>query len=108
MITVQDGKVVYADFTFQNQFGDSTQTTQYCFRPDGTLAELQSELKSFHGGVRVVRKMAFDAGGKQLLKTMQSFDLDSNQPVNIPADFWDFPPPIFLHVSDLPFAKDLP
>jgi hypothetical protein len=108
MISVRDGHVVYADFTLQNQFGDSTQTTQYCFRPDGTLAQLHSELRSFHGGLRVVREIEFDSDGKQVSKTMQSFDLDTNRPAKVPSDFWDFPPPVFLRANDLPFAKDLP
>lgn len=107
-VTVRDGRVIAADFTFQSQFGDSTETVRYCFRPDGTLAEVHSDLKSFHGGMKVVRELGFDDAGKQLSSTMKSFDLESGKPAKLPPDFWDFPPPIFLRVSDLPFAKDLP
>lgn len=106
-VWIRDAKVVFVDVLFQNQFGDSTQSVEYCFRPDGTLAELHSDLKSFHGGLRVVREITFDDAGTQIAKTTQSSDLESGEPKKIPPDFWDFPPPIFLRVSDLPFAKDL-
>ena len=40
-------KLVWADFAFQNQFGDWINQTTYCYRSDGSLALLDSELKSF-------------------------------------------------------------
>jgi len=103
-VWIRNGAVAFVDAIFQNQFGDSKQSVEYCFRPDGTLAQLHSDLKSFHGGLRVVREIVFDDAGKPIVKTTQSFDLESGKPKKIPPDFWDFPPPIFLHVSDLPFA----
>lgn len=107
-VWIRDRKVVLVDAILQNQFGDSTQSVEYCFRADGTLAQLHSDLKSFHGGMRVVREIVFDDAGKQIGKTTRSFDLESGKAKKIPPDFWDFPPPIFLQVSDLPFAGDLP
>jgi hypothetical protein len=104
---MRNAKVEFVEAVFRNQFGDSTQSVQYCFRPNGTLAQLHSELKSFHSDLRVVRQIEFDDASKQLLKTTQSFNLTSGQPQKIPADFWDFPPPVFARVSDLPFAKQL-
>jgi hypothetical protein len=107
-VHVRDQHVIFVDFTFQNQFGDSTQTTQYCFRPEGTLAELHSELKSFHGDMSVLRDITFDDAGRRVSQRMQSFDLETGRPKKLPSDFWDFSPPIFLHVGDLPFAQSLP
>jgi hypothetical protein len=106
-VWMRNGKVELVEAVFRNQFGDSTQSVQYCFRPDGTLAQLHSELKSFHSDLRVVREFEFDDAGKQILKTSQSFNLTMGQPQKIPVDFWDFPPPVFARVSDLPFAKQL-
>ena len=106
-VSLRDRHVIFVEAVFQNQFGDSTQAVDYCFRLDGTLAELHSELKSFHGGLRILRSMEYDDAGKQISRTMQSFDLDSGKSVAVPRDFWDFPPPIYRHVADLPFAKEL-
>lgn len=106
-VWMRNAKVEFVEAVFRNQFGDSTQSVQYCFRPDGTLAQLHSELKSFHSDLRVVREIEFNDAGKQILKTTQSFNLTSGQPQKIPMDFWDFPPPVFAHVSELPFAKQL-
>lgn len=107
-VTTRDGKVIFANFTFQNQFGDWVETAQYCFRLEGTLAQVHSELRSFHDGMKVIRDATFNEIGIELASTRNSFDLDTGKPAKLPPDFWDFPPPIFLHVSDLPFAKDLP
>jgi hypothetical protein len=106
-VSMHRGKVAEVNATFQNQFGDSTLHVAYCYRADGTLARLHSDLKSYHGGMEVVRTMSFDEAGQRRSNEMQSFDLQTGQPKKLPADFWDFPPPIFLHASDLPFAKEI-
>lgn len=107
VVTRRDDHVILVDATFQNQFGDSVEAVQYCFRTDGTLAHLHSELTSFHGGMKVIRDVAFDEAGKQTSNRLQSFDLETGKPRQLESDFWDFPPPVFLHVSELPFAKEL-
>lgn len=101
----RDGHVVAVEAVYQNQFGDSTLKVNYCFRTDGTLEQLHSELKSYHGGMRVVRAMSFDEHGRQVFNDVKSFDLHSGQPRKLPSDFWDFPPPIFRRVDDLPFGE---
>lgn len=107
MATLRHGRLEYLQAVFQNQFGDSRLDVDYCFRPDGTLARLHSQLRSFHGDMIVVRDMSFDREGARLANRRQSFDLQTGKPRKIPGDFWDFPPPIFQTVGDLPFAKEL-
>ena len=101
-------KLVWADFTFQNQFGDWINQTTYCYRLDGSLALLHSELKSFHGGLRVVRDSYYAPGSALLSRSQGSWDLTTGKPEPVPPGFWDQPVPVFLHASDLPFARDLP
>lgn len=105
LVTMRAAHVIFVQASFQNQFGDSVERVDYCYRPDRSLAHLHSELKSFHGGMRVTREMTFDDSGKTIASAMQSSDLDSGKPRPLPPDFWDFPPPVFLRVTDLPFAK---
>ncbi|MGB8886899.1 MAG: hypothetical protein WCC87_09255 [Candidatus Korobacteraceae bacterium] len=97
-----------AFFTFQNQFGDWVNYTDYCYRTDGTLARIHSRLNSFHGDRTVVRDYFFDKRGRQLATERHDYQLGIKTPKKVDSNFWDFPPPFFLHVIDLPFAKDLP
>jgi hypothetical protein len=107
VVTVRDGHLIFAVFELNNQFGDSSETAQYCFRADGTLAELRSDLRSYHGDMRVIREAAYTSSGELSRSSTQSSDLTSGKPKAIPSDFWDQPAPVFLHVGDLPFAKQL-
>lgn len=107
-VTTRDGKVIFAGFIFQNQFGDWVDAANYCFRPDGTLAQMHSELRSFHDGMKVVRVVTFNELGKELSSNLNSFDLESGKPAKVLPDFWDSRPPRFMHVSELPLAQDLP
>lgn len=99
--------MVWADFAFQNQFGDWINQTTYCIAPTGSLALLRSELKSFHGGLRVVRDSYFVPAGALLSQSQGSWDLGTGKPEQVPPGFWDQPAPAFLHASDLPFPRDL-
>jgi hypothetical protein len=107
-VSLQTHRPVWINFTFQSQFGDWVTWATYCYRPDGSLAILHSELKSFHGNLRVVRNRYYAPNGRLLSRSENSWDLATNLPKKIPPDFWDQPAPIFLHSSDLPFAHQLP
>jgi len=94
-------KLVWADFAFQNQFGDWINQTTYCYRSDGSLALLDSELKSFHGGLRVVRDSYYAPGAALLSQYQGSWDLGTGKPEQVPPGFWDQAALVFLHASDL-------
>lgn len=102
-VTVRETRVVLVDATFRNQFGDYTETVTYCFRPGGTLAQLHSELKSFHEGMKVITEMSFSEAGNKIADTTRSFDLQTNKPKPLASTFWQVPPPVFLKVKSLPF-----
>lgn len=107
-VSLRNGHVLLAQFTFQNEFGDWISYADYCFRPDGTLSHLHAQLDSFHGGVTVIRDLSFDPSGKQIARRQESYALGTRTPEKLDPDFWDQPPPVFRRVKDLPFAKDLP
>ncbi len=108
IVTQRNGHIVAAQFVFQNQFGDALEKADYCFHSDGSLAALRSELTSYHQSLGLRRDRTYDSTGKVISNQQSSWDLTTHKPRPIPSDFWDLPPPVFLHVSDLPFAKDLP
>jgi hypothetical protein len=104
----RNGNVVFARFTYQNQFGDSVEHAQYCFRQDGSLAQLDSEFDSYHGNMKIVRGATYSQEGRRLSHFTHSFDLSRGTPKPMPPDFWDLPAPVFLHTRDLPFAAYIP
>lgn len=106
--SIRNGHVVFVVFSFQNQFGDSDETATYCYHPDGSLAKLHSDLKSYHGGLELVRDISFDATGREISNALHASDLQTHRSIRLPDDFWDLPPPMFLHVGNLPFGSRLP
>ncbi len=107
VVSIHGNSPQLVDFVFQNQFGDSEEFAQYCYRPDGTLANIHSDLKSYHAGRELVRDIWFDHSGSKLVSDSQAYDLQTHKPAKLPADFWDLLPPEFLRVSDLPFAAEM-
>jgi hypothetical protein len=107
-VSMRDGMPVNVSFTFENQFGDSEEFAQYCYRADGSLAFIHSYLKSYHSNRGVVRDAWFGPSGDKVFSDLRVHDLQTNQIAKLPADFWDLPPPEFMHVSDLPFAHEIP
>lgn len=105
---LRDGQVVVVQFTFQNEFGDWVSYVDYCFRPDGTLSHVQAVLNSFHGDATVVRDASYNDSGQLMSSHRENYALGTHTPKKLDPDFWDQPPPVFLHVSDLPFANELP
>jgi len=103
VVTEREKVAVLIDFTFQNQFGDSEEFAQYCYRPDGSLAFIHSDLKSYHAGLELVRDAWYSAAGEKSNSSAQTYDLRTRKPSKLPKDFWDMPPPEFLRVKDLPF-----
>jgi hypothetical protein len=102
----QGRRVVVVAFSFRNEFGDWVNDADYCFRGDGTLAQIHSRLDSFHGDATVVRDYFF-SDGKQIALERHDYTLGTTTPKKLDTGFWDFPPPVFRRVSDLPFVKKL-
>lgn len=96
-----------AQFTFQSQFGDWVSYVNYCYRPDGALSHLHALLNSFHGETTVIRDASFDSAGRQTAHSQANYQLGTRTPKKLDPTFWDQPPPLFLHVNDLPFERQV-
>ncbi|MFM9905940.1 MAG: hypothetical protein ACKVQJ_15365 [Pyrinomonadaceae bacterium] len=103
---VKGGKVVASNFTNFSPSGDWTMYIYHCFREDGTLARVKSELRTFQGDYIVIRTQHFTTGGKQISKTTKYLDLTTHRPKKSSSQFNSSfsPEDYFKKTSKLPFA----
>ena len=106
----KDGKLVASNFTDFSPSGDWTQYTFHYFRRDGTLAKVESELRTFYGNWIVTRSYYFDAGGKRIKRTAKYLDLNTKKPKKPSREIMDdangtFAVTYYKSVSKLPFAE---
>lgn len=82
---LKNRKIVRSNFTLFSGSGDWAQYVYHHFRPDGTLAKAESELRTFHGDMIVTQIFYFDGKGRTLEKTLRYADL-KNQKLAKPND----------------------
>jgi hypothetical protein len=73
-------KVVLAVFTFSSPSGDWAKYVSMYYRPDGSLAKSESELRTFYGDFIVRQQYHFDLRGRLLRRTRDYFDLSTGKP----------------------------
>lgn len=76
-----DGKIRSATLFETSPSGDWAQTFDYCYRPDGTLAFILAELRTFRGNVRVVDRLYYNPSGVEIHRVRKYFDLDTKKPI---------------------------
>ena len=79
----------------------------HCYRANGTLARVGSELRTFNGDYIVTRTRYFSDGGKQLSQTEKFQDLTTHKMKKPTKDFESSfsDDDIFKTTAKLPFAK---
>jgi hypothetical protein len=73
------GKIVASNFTLFSPSGDWVKYLYHYFRPDGTLARVESDYRTFNGDFMVVRRLYFDRYGKQIKQTTKFLDLKTKK-----------------------------
>lgn len=105
----KEGKVVVTNFTLFSPSGDWAQYVYSYYRPDGTLARAESELRTFYGDYIVIRRRYFGTKGRLISKSDKYLDLQSGKPKRPTTDAisdnssWN-KGDYFTSVSKLPFA----
>lgn len=102
---IRGAAVVGANFTFQSESGDWANYANYCFREDGSLAEVDAELRTFYGNMLVKRAWFYAPHGALVGKTEGFFGLKTGKPMKPGQDFIDEKTPQFRAVKNLPFAS---
>ena len=102
-VWTEGGSVIAANFTLQDGSGDWTLYPDYCFRKNGTTAEISSELRTFFGMMLVLRNWKFDSNGRLLESKERFLDLDTKSPKKPDEEFVDEKTQLYRKVADLPF-----
>ena len=102
------GKVVSTNFTLSSPSGDWVKYVYSYFRPDGSLARVETDYRTFNGDFIVVRRRYFDSAGKQIKSSVTFRDLATRQPKKAPAEgvMGDDPNEVSYYMTSakLPFA----
>lgn len=103
------GKIVASNFTLFSGSGDWAKYVYHYFRNDGSLARVESELRTFYGDYIVIRRNYFDRDGKLIRKSVKYLDLTTRKPKK-PEDggvMGDDPKEVdyYKKTSKLPFAR---
>jgi hypothetical protein len=104
-VWVQKGRVAVVALTLQSSSRDWVLFATFYFRPDGTLAKIDSTLNTFYGDLSVERVWFYDRGGKTLDFHTAFYDLQTRKRVRPNRDFVDKVVPRYETVRRLPFWK---
>lgn len=104
------GKIAASNFTLFSPSGDWTKYIFHYFRPDGSLALVRSELRTFYGEFIVKEDRYFDRRGRLLKKTVKYYDLQSGKLKKPTKEMRDDNPSLykvdyFMNADKLPFAS---
>lgn len=102
-------KVVSTNFTLFSPSGDWAKYVYCYYRPDGSLARAESELRTFYGDYIGIRRQYFDKDGKILSNSVRFLDLKTRKPKKPSNEFLDGNPAwdrsdFFRSTAELPFA----
>lgn len=106
-VWLREGKIIGVNFTYSSPSGDWAHYAEHVFRPDGSVAEIRKELRTFMGDVIVIRTTVFDPLGKELKVSKEFLDLNTQKPVPPTENFQDVDVPVYKKAADLPFAGQL-
>lgn len=105
-VWARGGKTILADMTFDAASGDWSRSASYFFRPDGTLAKLDTTLSTFHSEdghpLRVREVRFYDAAGR-VLSTSTTYRDAKTSKLKKSASYHKNEPPLYSRVSRLPF-----
>lgn len=107
-VWLRAGKPVSTNFTLFSPSGDWVKYVYSYFRPDGSLARVETDYRTFMGDFKVVRRVYFDAAGKEISRSAKFLDLQSGKPKRAPKGgvMGDDPDEIdyyYMTASKLPF-----
>jgi hypothetical protein len=102
-------KLVATHFTDFSPSGDWAQYTFHYFRPGGTIAKVEAELRTFNGEWVVTRDYYFDKSGKRIKLASKYLDLNTKKPKKPTKEMTDdangsFEVTFFKTADKLPFA----
>ena len=83
-VWLDGGKVASTNFTMFSPSGDWAKYVYSYYRPDGSLARVETDYRTFNGDFKVIRRRYFDNTGKQIGSSIKTLDLQSGKPKKAP------------------------
>lgn len=101
----KDGRVVQVNFTYSSPSGDWAEYFLHTYRPDGSVARVERDFRTFLGDVIVNTIWLYDPLGKTLGEKKTFRDLNTQNEIKPTDNYMDveFGKP-YLKISELPFA----
>jgi hypothetical protein len=96
-----DGNIVHARITLPSE--SWTIVADYCFRPDGTTAEIVSDVENFAVNQIDHHEWDFDTRARIRDIRQQFLDLDTRKPRKPERDLTEVDTTIYFKAADLPF-----
>ncbi len=106
-VWLKAGRIAATNFTLFSPSGDWAKYVYSYFRPDGSLARVETDLRTFYGDYKVVRRRYFDSAGKEISRSAKFLDLQTGKPKKAPDGVMgDDPDEVdyYLTTVKLPFA----
>jgi hypothetical protein len=107
-VWLDGGKIASTNFTMFSPSGDWAKYVYSYYRPDGSLARLETDYRTFNGDFKVIRRRYFDAAGKQVGSSVKTLDLTTGKPKKArDGVMGDDPKEVdyFMTASKLPFVR---
>jgi hypothetical protein len=106
-VWLKAGKVVAVETDAASGTGDWQLAAEYCFRDDGSLAALHSELRNDADNYIAIRDEAFEPGGNASTSNAQFIDSRSHKPKKLSkqAAANEQRAPMYHTPSELPFQR---
>jgi hypothetical protein len=102
----KNGKVVQVNFTYSSPSGDWVEYYFQTYRPDGTLAKVEREMRTFLGDIIITRTQIYNEKGKLLKEAKNYRDLNTGKPVKATDNYQSVDAgEVYKKTSDLPFVK---
>ena len=105
------GKLIASNFTHSSPSGDWVNYVNHCFRPDGTVARVETDYRTFMGDFKVVSMRYFNSSGRQISSSIRYLDLQSGKAKDASDGVMgdaESRAEYYKSVKKLPFAKLLP
>jgi hypothetical protein len=83
-VWLDGGKVASTNFTMFSPSGDWAKYVYSYYRPDGSLARVETDYRTFNGDFKLIRRRYFDNTGKQIGSSVKTLDLQSGKPKKAP------------------------
>ncbi len=106
-VWLDGGKIASTNFTLFSPSGDWAKYVYSYFRPDGSLARVETDYRTFNGDFKVVRRIYFDRAGNEISRSAKILDLQSGKPKKAPDGVMGDDPDdadYYMTTSKLPFA----